>query len=350
MDMEFERILRAQGERYPLMQPRDYGLLAFQSEFGRTRGEPDVDESSEVLSKMWHAGKDTLLREPEFLGNGLARFPLTDAWDPDEAAPLVAALAARTAAETVGTAAGLERRLEQLRGLPTEGMDAWLADYKAQGCPPLWHSEAFLKAYRPCYRVLRADFACFFPAILAVARLLWAGRPAVVAIDGRCGSGKTTLAALLAGLFPCRVFHVDDYYLPLERRLPNWREIPAGNMDFGRFLQEVLIPAKAGAAVDYRPFDCQSGAYRAAERIPGGTLSIVEGSYSQHPALSDRYDLRIFLTCSREEQARRLQAREGAYFETFQSCWIPLEERYLRAFGIEEGSGLALDSSGFFPE
>ncbi|MFQ8759475.1 MAG: hypothetical protein ACLSAF_08570 [Intestinimonas sp.] len=29
-----------------------------------------------------------------------------------------------------------------------------------------------------------------------------------------CGSGKTSLAALIAALFPCNVFHMDDFFLP----------------------------------------------------------------------------------------------------------------------------------------
>ena len=48
-------------------------------------------------------------------------------------------------------------------------------------------------------------------------------------------------------LLPCNVVHMDDYYLPPDRRAENWEQIPAGNMDLARFLQEVLVPAGAGA-------------------------------------------------------------------------------------------------------
>lgn len=44
-------------------------------------------------------------------------------------------------------------------------------------------------------------------------------------------------------LLPCNVVHMDDYYLPPDRRAENWEQIPAGNMDLARFLQEVLVPA-----------------------------------------------------------------------------------------------------------
>ena len=35
----------------------------------------------------------------------------------------------------------------------------------------------------------------------------------VIAIDGRCASGKTTLANKLAQHFHANVFHMDDYFL-----------------------------------------------------------------------------------------------------------------------------------------
>lgn len=69
---------------------------------------------------------------------------------------------------------------------------------------------------------------------------------AVLAIDGRCGSGKTTLAALLAQTLPCRVVHMDDFYLPFAARRPDWRTTPLGNMDLGRLRREVLEPPVSG--------------------------------------------------------------------------------------------------------
>ena len=42
----------------------------------------------------------------------------------------------------------------------------------------------------------------------------------VVAIDGKCTSGKTTLAARLAEIYDCNVFHMDDFFLRPEQRTP----------------------------------------------------------------------------------------------------------------------------------
>ena len=42
----------------------------------------------------------------------------------------------------------------------------------------------------------------------------------IVAIDGNCASGKTTLTAQLAEHFDCNVFHMDDFFLRPEQRTP----------------------------------------------------------------------------------------------------------------------------------
>ena len=179
------------------------------------------------------------------------------------------------------------------------------------------------------------QYACFSPVLQAAERLERAGVPALVAIDGRCGSGKTTLAALLAAKFPCNVFHTDDFYLPPASRIPGWESVPCANLDLDRLDREILRPVLAGEDVDYRPYRCASGDFAPAIRIPFRPLNVLEGSYALHPALRMRYTLRIFLTCSPEEQTRRLQAREGDRFPLFQHRWIPLEESYFRTCGVE---------------
>ena len=84
----------------------------------------------------------------------------------------------------------------------------------------------------------------------------------LVALDGRCGSGKTTLAAQLARQFPQSItVHTDDFYLPPASRVANWEQIPCANMDLERLRTQVLTPARAGQAVPYRAYSCRAGAY-----------------------------------------------------------------------------------------
>ena len=184
------------------------------------------------------------------------------------------------------------------------------------------------------------------PIINSITALLStaAGRPILIALDGRCGSGKTTLAAQLAERFPgSRTIHTDDYYLPPAQRVPGGETLPCANMDLKRLRAEVLNPARAGQPFSYLAYSCREGAYLPPVSCQPARLVIVEGSYSHHPALADCYDLRVFVTCSKAEQTRRLQTREGARYPAFAQRWIPLEEGYFAKYSIEKSADLILD-------
>ena len=80
-------------------------------------------------------------------------------------------------------------------------------------------------------------------------RTLLAGeKPRIIAaIDGRCGSGKTTLAAWLMEQFDGNLFHMDDFYLRSEQRTPERLAETGGNVDYERFRKEVAVPLAAAA-------------------------------------------------------------------------------------------------------
>ena len=148
--------------------------------------------------------------------------------------------------------------------------------------------------------------------LLAAALAQQPTKPLVLALDGRCGSGKTTLANTLARQFPASItLHTDDFYLPPAQRIRGWEKTPCANMDLARLRDEALRPAYEGQPVQYRAYSCREGAYLPARELAAQPLVILEGSYSHHPLLTGYETLRVFLTCAKEEQTRRLQAREG---------------------------------------
>ena len=137
------------------------------------------------------------------------------------------------------------------------------------------------------------------PIINSITALLStaAGRPILIALDGRCGSGKTTLAAQLAERFPgSRTIHTDDYYLPPAQRVPGWETLPCANMDLKRLRAEVLNPARAGQPFSYIAYSCREGAYLPPVSCQPARLVIVEGSYSHSP---------IVMTCGSSSPAPR---------------------------------------------
>ena len=183
-------------------------------------------------------------------------------------------------------------------------------------------------------------------SILAAALAQKPTKPLVLALDGRCGSGKTTLADRLARQFPASiVLHTDDFYLPPTQRVRGWEKTPCANMDLVRLRDEALRPAYEGQPVLCRAYSCRAGAYQPVQELAPQPLVILEGSYSHHPLLAGYETLQVFVTCSREEQTRRLQAREGERYANFAARWIPLEEGYFAQYRIEEMADLAVDTT-----
>ena len=80
----------------------------------------------------------------------------------------------------------------------------------------------------------------------------------IVAIDGSCTSGKTTLATCLSEIYDCNVFHMDDFFLRPEQRTQERYAEVGGNVDYERFREEVLLPLKSRKPFSYRPFDCST--------------------------------------------------------------------------------------------
>ncbi len=158
----------------------------------------------------------------------------------------------------------------------------------------------------------------------------------IIAIDGRCGAGKTTLAETLAKALSCPVIHMDHFFLPREMQTDARRA--SGNIHYERFSEEVI--PNLGRSFSYRPWDCKRQALGAPIRIEQSRYTVVEGSYSMHPKFGKYFDFGIFMDISKEAQAARLCAREGANVSMFFKTWIPLEEMYFETFSIRERADL----------
>ena len=180
----------------------------------------------------------------------------------------------------------------------------------------------------------------------AVRSLLEERGRVIVAIEGRCGSGKTTLAALMAKEFDSSIFHMDDFFLPPYMRTADRLAEPGGNVHYERFLSEVIEPLLEGRQVCFRPYVCSKAIFGGEVCIESKKLSIVEGSYSLHPCLRYAYDLKVFLTVDPETQEKRILQRSGPdKLKDFKRLWIPLEEHYFGELDVEGCSDMIVDTS-----
>ena len=167
---------------------------------------------------------------------------------------------------------------------------------------------------------------------------------AVIAIDGRCGSGKTTLAGRLAARWDCTLLHADDFFLRPEQRTPARLAQPGGNFDRERFYAEALAPLLAGRDALYRPYDCHAGCLRPPVAAPLRPVILIEGSYCCHPDLWGCYDLHVFVTAPLDVRLARLTRRPGVDLAAFRTRWIPLEEAYFAAERLEERCDILVKS------
>ena len=174
--------------------------------------------------------------------------------------------------------------------------------------------------------------------------LLKTGRQIVVAIDGNCTAGKTTLASVLEKEYDCNVFHMDDFFLRPEQRTAQRYAEPGGNVDYERFREEVLVPLKKGTAFSYRPFSCKTFSLSNAVEVTPKALNIVEGTYCLHPYFGDVYDLTLFLSIDPQLQRERIYQRPAHLIERFFTDWIPMETGYFGAFQIPGSADVRLQA------
>lgn len=160
------------------------------------------------------------------------------------------------------------------------------------------------------------------------------GAPLIVALDGRCAAGKTTMAAAVArrlreGALRVQVVHLDDFFLRPEQRTEERLATPGENIDHERFLAEILLPLSKNQPVVYRAYDCSVQALGEPIALPAADVVLAEGSYSCHRALWDYYGLRWFVDVAPAVQQRRILTRNGErMLRRFVEEWIPKEEAY----------------------
>lgn len=331
-------ILLRHAARYPRMQCRDFLKLLYQSEFGGGHLIADREKALAWLER--ESAEVGCAPELPFeeIGGGLLRMYLP-----------VDGISSRTALglfmETCaprGSMEGLKQKLDLLMEMFPH-FAGEVAEYRAAGCPAQRHSEEYRAAYAPAYRLVPEAARAYLSLFQAIDRLL-SERPFVrVAIDGRCASGKSTLGALLQRVYGANLLHMDDYFLPFERKTPERLAEPGGNVDYERFFDEIASKP-AGSEIVWRPFDCMTQSLMEPVRVAPTPLTVVEGSYALHPALREGYDLKVFLDVDAGLQSARILARNGPELhERSVSEWIPLENAYFDGLHIRGLADLAFD-------
>lgn len=240
----------------------------------------------------------------------------------------------------------LKATLEQLKEEKTIDEQKEIEMYIQKGMPMVSHSEKFRLAYQPSYRVILRTLLPYYPLLLKIEESIATNKRCIIAIDGRCGSGKSTLGAMISEMFHIPCVMMDDFFLPLNKRTQERLNEAGGNVDYERFVQEVKHPLLQQQDVSYRFFDCSKMDFNGTKDFAYQNVCLIEGSYAMHPEIVDMYDLKVFLTIPKEIQAQRILERNGAkMFERFKNEWIPMEEKYFSTYDIINQADFIIDNS-----
>ncbi|HIZ55648.1 MAG TPA: MerR family transcriptional regulator [Firmicutes bacterium] len=351
---ETEQILRAHAIRYPAMQPQDAVKILYQNVFG---GGHMIAHPSASLRRLMEEYQNVIpdahtpLTEP--IGNGICRLHMQALQEKTQLLT-VNRLFVASAEEIHGETADFLKKLEILRQETENGrmpfspeiLEEYLTLYLREGCHAVSHSPVYRETYHPAYRLLLEKYIPLLPLFADIENLLMEKGYAVLAVDGPCGSGKTSFASLLSRVYETTVLHMDDFFLPPSLRTEARLAEPGGNIHYERFLQEAAPGIREHRSVPYRVFDCSCMDYCGTKYTQPNPVVLIEGSYSQHPLFTDLFDRKIFITCPQTEQLKRILHRNGPEMAVqFQEKWIPMEEKYFRAFQIRLHSDWILDSS-----
>jgi hypothetical protein len=150
-----------------------------------------------------------------------------------------------------------------------------------------------------------------------------AGRPRVIAIDGRGGAGKTTLAERLRAAVPnSAVVHTDD--IAWNYAYFDWAAV---------LVENVLQPVHRGEAVDFRPEAWSTHDRPGSITIPAGADIIwVEGTGVIRGELVAWLDASVWMQGDLDEQERLLAARDGDSPEQLEHVanWLLEELPFMR--------------------
>ena len=181
----------------------------------------------------------------------------------------------------------------------------------------------------------------------SLSALLAEKKSVILAIDGHCGAGKTTLAYYLANKLNGTIISMDDFFLPFNLRTDKRLEEPGGNIHYERFEEEIIKPLSRNktSPFSYHKFQCSNGTLTQPITITPTSLIIIEGSYSMHPLFQHLYDCSVFVTCSPVIQEERILKRNGKQaLNTFKERWIPMENKYFSAFDIKKSCSHILET------
>ncbi|WP_018155732.1 (d)CMP kinase [Demetria terragena] len=159
----------------------------------------------------------------------------------------------------------------------------------------------------------------------------------IVAIDGPAGSGKTTLATVVADrLDQAPLIHMDDLF-------PGWDGLAAAP---ALLVAQVLAPIHRGEQPGYRRFDWLADQYAEHVALRGHEYLVVEGCASSVGIARPYATVRVWLDAHRDERMRRGLERDGEMFAPHWERWAAQERAIYAQDQTEQHAHLTFRTDG----
>ena len=180
----------------------------------------------------------------------------------------------------------------------------------------------------------------------------------VISVDGRSGTGKSTLTLAVASRLRATVVPTDDFFaaeIPdseWDRRTAEQRAEDA--IDWRRLRRDAIEPLLGGLPARWFAFDFASGAgpdgtyammTTPMGRGPSGVV-ILDGAYSSRAELADLVDLSVLVEVEPVQRLKRLAAREDPVFlEAWHARWDGAEDHYFGRVRPAESFDIVFETS-----
>ncbi|QDY89913.1 aminodeoxychorismate synthase component I [Arthrobacter sp. UKPF54-2] len=152
--------------------------------------------------------------------------------------------------------------------------------------------------------------------------------PVIIAIDGRSGAGKTTLAIELAARLrehhKVSLFHLEDIY-------PGWNGLAAG---IDRYAATVLAPLRRGEAARWVSWDWERHYDGETRLTQPAEIVLVEGVGAAAAAAAPYLDAVIWADSPDEDRQTRALARDGESYGPYWEQWARQEDEWLAADNV----------------
>ncbi|PYG02343.1 para-aminobenzoate synthetase [Georgenia satyanarayanai] len=161
-------------------------------------------------------------------------------------------------------------------------------------------------------------------------------RPFVLGIDGRSGSGKTNLAAAVAGhVTGAQVLALEDAYRGWGGLREGVEEIASG----------VLAELRAGRTGAYRRYDWARGELGGTVPVGPSAVVVLEGCGAGSLPCAPYVDALVWLEAPEHERHHRAMARDdGAWLDQW-STWAAQESALLAERDARAAADLVLETS-----